>query len=248
MTVPTVEQKQCSKCHVMKNAVDFFRREQSHDGLQSWCRSCKNAARQGAMPMGSVHQTVSGGAYPGMADVTLTVSGQSLLPLSLPVRVAAVFPRKTASTRSWQMCRRCLGSGREAGYVADAAGGPSAGAGFLAEYDERSEEAQDREEQEMAAGGPDLNEQELERQRAEQVAYAQAAQAHYDLHQEMQGAQDAEQPVAASDAQLHLPPPAHPLGSTLQQSTVLLLPELPSQLQAPQATTDAEIADQLQIT
>ena len=72
MTVPTVEQKQCSKCHITKNAADFFRREQSHDGLQSWCRSCKNAARQGNMPAGQV----SGGAYPG-GDMTLTVSGEA---------------------------------------------------------------------------------------------------------------------------------------------------------------------------
>lgn len=43
---PTVIEKPCSKCHVLKPANEFFRREQSHDGLQSWCRSCKNAARQ----------------------------------------------------------------------------------------------------------------------------------------------------------------------------------------------------------
>lgn len=74
VTVPTVEQKQCSKCHVVKNAVDFFRREQSHDGLQSWCRSCKNAARQGIMPLLSPGQGgPPEGAYAG--DVTLTVSG-----------------------------------------------------------------------------------------------------------------------------------------------------------------------------
>ena len=38
--------KPCSKCHVNKPAKDFFRREQSHDGLQSWCRACKNQARR----------------------------------------------------------------------------------------------------------------------------------------------------------------------------------------------------------
>lgn len=43
---PTVVEKPCSKCHVLKAASEFFRREQSHDGLQSWCRACKNAARQ----------------------------------------------------------------------------------------------------------------------------------------------------------------------------------------------------------
>jgi hypothetical protein len=41
-----VVEKPCSKCHVLKAASEFFRREQSHDGLQSWCRACKNAARQ----------------------------------------------------------------------------------------------------------------------------------------------------------------------------------------------------------
>jgi len=47
---PTVVEKPCSKCHVLKPAAEFFRREQSHDGLQSWCRACKNAARQAQEP------------------------------------------------------------------------------------------------------------------------------------------------------------------------------------------------------
>ena len=78
MLVPTVEQKQCSKCHMLKSAGDFFRREQSHDGLQSWCRSCKNAARQGGMVSGAEMQAVANGAYSAMNDLTLTVSGESL--------------------------------------------------------------------------------------------------------------------------------------------------------------------------
>ena len=49
---PTVVEKPCSKCHVLKPAAEFFRREQSHDGLQSWCRACKNAARQAQEPRG----------------------------------------------------------------------------------------------------------------------------------------------------------------------------------------------------
>ena len=65
VTIPTVEQKQCSKCHVVKGAADFFRREQSHDGLQSWCRACKNAARQGNV---STHQALQHQSYADMSD------------------------------------------------------------------------------------------------------------------------------------------------------------------------------------
>ena len=65
VTIPTVEQKQCSKCHVIKGAAEFFRREQSHDGLQSWCRACKNAARQGNV---SAHQALQHQSYADMSD------------------------------------------------------------------------------------------------------------------------------------------------------------------------------------
>ena len=65
VTIPTVEHKQCSKCHMTKGAAEFFRREQSHDGLQSWCRACKNAARQGNV---STHQALQHQSYTGMSD------------------------------------------------------------------------------------------------------------------------------------------------------------------------------------
>lgn len=36
--------KTCTKCKVSKSADQFHRRRCSEDGLQSWCKSCMNAA------------------------------------------------------------------------------------------------------------------------------------------------------------------------------------------------------------
>lgn len=37
--------KQCSKCQLNKPESDFYKRELSEDGLQSWCKKCSNKAR-----------------------------------------------------------------------------------------------------------------------------------------------------------------------------------------------------------
>ncbi len=37
---PTVERKQCSKCHEEKAAQDFDRYKRTADGLQSQCKAC----------------------------------------------------------------------------------------------------------------------------------------------------------------------------------------------------------------
>lgn len=38
--VPTVERKQCSKCHIEKPSNEFDRYKRTADGLQSQCKSC----------------------------------------------------------------------------------------------------------------------------------------------------------------------------------------------------------------
>jgi hypothetical protein len=38
--VPTVERKQCSKCHMEKPATEFDRYKRTADGLQSQCKAC----------------------------------------------------------------------------------------------------------------------------------------------------------------------------------------------------------------
>lgn len=44
--VPTVEKKQCSKCHEEKAAAEFDRYKRTADGLQSQCKHCMKVRLQ----------------------------------------------------------------------------------------------------------------------------------------------------------------------------------------------------------
>lgn len=49
--VPTVEAKQCSKCHEEKPASEFDRYKRTADGLQSQCKSCMKVQQQPNLAM-----------------------------------------------------------------------------------------------------------------------------------------------------------------------------------------------------
>jgi hypothetical protein len=50
VTTPTVEQKKCSKCGLVRAASFFDRYKRTSDGLQSQCKDCMKVMRAGPCP------------------------------------------------------------------------------------------------------------------------------------------------------------------------------------------------------
>jgi hypothetical protein len=54
--VPTVERKQCSKCHIEKPSNEFDRYKRTADGLQSQCKSCMKVSSHSCATSGCLLQ------------------------------------------------------------------------------------------------------------------------------------------------------------------------------------------------